>query len=41
MGARTFYRVALTGFRDARGAATFKDGLAASLGFRTPWAVEQ
>lgn len=39
--AKTFYRVALTGFRDRQGAVTFKNGLARNLGFRTPWAVEQ
>lgn len=41
VGGRTFYRVAVAGFRNRQGAAAFKDGLAKILGFRTPWAVEQ
>jgi hypothetical protein len=41
VGDRTFYRVALTGFRNWQGAVAFKDGIAADLGFRSPWVVEK
>jgi hypothetical protein len=41
VGDKTFYRVALTGFRNWQGAVAFKDGIADDLGFRTAWAVKQ
>ena len=41
VGDKTFYRVALAGFRNWQGAVAFKDGLADDLGFRTAWVVEQ
>ncbi len=38
---KTFYRVALAGFRNWQGAVAFKDGIAEVLGFHTAWVVEQ
>ena len=39
VGEKTFYRVALTGFKNRQGAAGFKDGIADALGFRSAWIV--
>ena len=41
VGDKTFYRVALAGFRNRQAAVAFKDGIAGDLGFRTAWAAEQ
>lgn len=39
IGDKTFYRVALTGFRNWEAAVAFKDVIAEDLGFRTAWVV--
>ncbi len=41
VGDKTFYRVALTGFRSSQGAVVFKVGIAEDLGFRTAWVIGQ
>ncbi len=41
VGDKTFYRVALAGFRNWQGAVAFKDDIADDLGFRSPWVVEK
>ncbi len=41
VGDKTFYRVALAGFRNWQGAVAFKDRIAEVLGFHTAWASEQ
>jgi hypothetical protein len=41
VGDKTFYRVALAGFRNWQGAVAFKNGIAEVLGFHTAWVIEQ